>query len=179
MVNRSGAVKAVKIRRTGRFTTLGGRSWMTKGESIRAKKWALNKKKAVRVYRTRSKYPFLVLDTDTKMVRAPLAKKLNRLGQKRRKFIFINEGWRTHARQWELWNLYKSGRGNLAAYPGTSNHEGGNAADCSFFTSGTKSGNRINVGADAKCRKIMKSLGICLPVSGENWHCELGNTWRA
>lgn len=29
----------------------------------------------------------------------------------------VNEGHRTMARQWYFWRLYKSGRGNLAAYP--------------------------------------------------------------
>lgn len=29
----------------------------------------------------------------------------------------VNEGHRTFARQWELYRLYRSGRGNLAAYP--------------------------------------------------------------
>ncbi len=29
----------------------------------------------------------------------------------------VNEGKRTMARQWYFWNLYKAGRGNLAAYP--------------------------------------------------------------
>lgn len=29
----------------------------------------------------------------------------------------VNEGHRTMARQWYFWNLYRSGRGNLAAYP--------------------------------------------------------------
>lgn len=31
--------------------------------------------------------------------------------------------------QWYFWNLYQSGRGNLAAYPGTSNHGLGRAVD--------------------------------------------------
>ena len=41
----------------------------------------------------------------------------------------INEGGRTRARQQQLYNLYKSGRGNLAARPGTSLHESGRAID--------------------------------------------------
>jgi hypothetical protein len=37
--------------------------------------------------------------------------------------------YRTYAQQQELWNLYQSGRGNLAASPGTSNHGWGLAID--------------------------------------------------
>lgn len=45
------------------------------------------------------------------------------------KDIAINEGGRTYARQQQLYNLYLSGRGNLAARPGTSMHESGRALD--------------------------------------------------
>jgi hypothetical protein len=37
--------------------------------------------------------------------------------------------YRTYAQQVHLWQLYKSGRGNLAAYPGQSNHGWGLAVD--------------------------------------------------
>jgi D-alanyl-D-alanine carboxypeptidase len=37
--------------------------------------------------------------------------------------------YRTYAEQQYFWNLYRSGRGNLAAYPGTSNHGWGTAVD--------------------------------------------------
>jgi len=37
--------------------------------------------------------------------------------------------YRTYEQQVELWNLYQSGRGNLAAHPGTSNHGWGLAVD--------------------------------------------------
>lgn len=43
--------------------------------------------------------------------------------------IKINEGGRTRARQQELYSLYRAGRGNLAARPGTSLHESGRALD--------------------------------------------------
>ncbi|MNS45874.1 N-acetylmuramoyl-L-alanine amidase XlyA precursor [compost metagenome] len=41
----------------------------------------------------------------------------------------ITSGYRSYAEQVELYNLYKSGRGNIAAKPGTSNHETGDAID--------------------------------------------------
>jgi putative peptidoglycan binding protein/D-alanyl-D-alanine carboxypeptidase-like protein len=37
--------------------------------------------------------------------------------------------YRPISAQWYFWNLYRSGRGNLAAYPGTSNHGWGLAVD--------------------------------------------------
>jgi hypothetical protein len=45
-----------------------------------------------------------------------------------------SEAYRTLARQWYFWNLYQSGRGNLAAYPGTSNHGWGLAVDLATYT---------------------------------------------
>ena len=36
--------------------------------------------------------------------------------------ISASEAYRDIDRQWYFWSLYQSGRGNLAAYPGTSNH---------------------------------------------------------
>jgi hypothetical protein len=44
--------------------------------------------------------------------------------------IRVISAYRTLDKQWYFWNLYRSGRGNLAAYPGTSNHGWGLAIDC-------------------------------------------------
>jgi len=41
----------------------------------------------------------------------------------------INSGGRSYAEQAKLYADYRAGRGNLAAPPGTSNHESGNAVD--------------------------------------------------
>lgn len=40
-----------------------------------------------------------------------------------------DSAYRSLDRQWYYWNLYQSGQGNLAAYPGTSNHGWGRAID--------------------------------------------------
>lgn len=45
----------------------------------------------------------------------------------------IREGRRTYARQAQLYALYKAGKGNLAARPGTSIHETGRAADFNIY----------------------------------------------
>ena len=47
--------------------------------------------------------------------------------------IGVNEAGRSRARQTELYNLYKAGRGNLAAAPGHSVHEKGTAFDLNGF----------------------------------------------
>jgi len=51
--------------------------------------------------------------------------------------ISASEGYRTIDRQWYFWNLYQSGSGNLAAYPGSSNHGWGLAVDLSSTTART------------------------------------------
>ena len=49
------------------------------------------------------------------------------------KSLGITEGWRSYDRQVELYKLYKSGRGNVAAKPGTSNHGRGTAVDINGY----------------------------------------------
>lgn len=44
-----------------------------------------------------------------------------------------DSAYRSIARQWYYWNLYQSGRGNLAAYPGTSNHGYGINVDVPMY----------------------------------------------
>jgi hypothetical protein len=43
--------------------------------------------------------------------------------------LAITEGYRSYARQVDYWNRYQAGTGNLAAYPGTSNHGWGISCD--------------------------------------------------
>lgn len=69
-------------------------------------------------------------------LRADAARAFNALDQESRKRYGVAlhplghmSSYRTYAQQLYLWNLYKSGRGNLAAYPGTSNHGWGLAVD--------------------------------------------------
>ena len=45
------------------------------------------------------------------------------------KLLGPNSGYRSYAMQSYYWSLYTSGRGNLAARPGTSNHGWGRAVD--------------------------------------------------
>lgn len=79
--------------------------------------------------------------------------------------VHIVSGKRSRAQQQHLYNLYKAGKGNLAAKPGTSRHETGKAADA--YVNGRP------IGTSAKQRAILKDNGLCLPVNGELWHVEL------
>lgn len=163
----------VQIRkRFGKFTLKGkGRKRFTERESIRAKKWArrTGKFKGGTIKRVRTKYPFLILDSDTRHARARVARRLNKVAGLRRRYFFVNEGWRTHQRQWELWRQYGPGR---AAYPGTSRHESGNAVDVQVIMEG-RSGWRRNIGEESKARQLATKYGFRWTVAGEPWHIEL------
>lgn len=136
------------------------------------------------------KYPWLVLDSDTTMCNPKLARKANKLGKLLGRKLFVNEGTRTPYRCWELRMLYLRGKGNLAArccskYDRTqhtwkqcgkdpwSNHADGNALDLQ------DNATKANIGNVNNARNIMHKLNLCLPVGGENWHVEIGNSWRA
>jgi hypothetical protein len=96
--------------------------------------------------------------------------------------IYVASGKRTRREQEILYALYRSGKGPLAARPGTSNHEPrppdmqGEAADCHLVY---RNGVRVNIGSDDRARQLMRKRGLCLPVPGETWHVEIGNRWRA
>lgn len=87
-----------------------------------------------------------------------LTKQLVKLAKASGEPIQVNSGFRTRAEQTELWNAYQAGEGNLAAEPGTSNHEGGLAVDLQLSD---------------KQRSLLSKFGLGLPVSGEDWHVEL------
>lgn len=72
-------------------------------------------------------------------------------------------GFRTMAEQTYLYNLYKSGRGNLAARPGYSNHQGGIAVDVSTGGSYSSSAYRW-LAANGR------RYGFVNDVRGEPWH---------
>jgi murein DD-endopeptidase MepM/ murein hydrolase activator NlpD len=88
----------------------------------------------------------------------PLAKALLKLAKASGEPIKVNSGFRSYAEQAALYEAYQNGDGNLAAAPGTSNHEGGVAAD---------------VELTAKQRELAPQFGLGFPVPGEDWHIEL------
>ena len=68
-----------------------------------------------------------------------------------------NGGARSAADQVRAWNLYQAGKGPLAARPGTSAHEKGQAID-------------VNPHPNASEVALMRQFGLGLTVKGEPWH---------
>jgi TP901 family phage tail tape measure protein len=71
----------------------------------------------------------------------------------------IVSGFRSRAQQERLYALYLSGRGNLAARPGSSKHERGLAIDHAPV-------------ANASMKAIARQFRLHYPVRGEPWHVE-------
>lgn len=90
--------------------------------------------------------------------------------------LLITSGLRTIQEQEALYQKYLSGKGALAAKPGHSNHNHGQAADVV-----SASNNRQNIGSITGARSAMRRHGLCLPVPGEPWHVEIdkGQGWRS
>lgn len=86
-----------------------------------------------------------------------LARQLEKLAKASGEPIVVNSGFRTLAEQEASYADYLAG-GNLAAVPGTSNHEFGLAADLEL--SSTQ-------------RSLLSKFGLGLPVAGEDWHVEI------
>lgn len=86
--------------------------------------------------------------------------------------ICVTSGKRTYGEQVVLYNNYLRFGHPQAARPGTSSHEGGRAADCQA------NGPATHIGDFPRAREAMRRHGLCLPVQGEPWHVERGNTWR-
>lgn len=89
--------------------------------------------------------------------------------------LTITEGYRSYDRQVEYWNAYQAGRGNLAAYPGTSNHGWGISCD---FGSGVQS-----YGTAAKNWMDANAPGFGWSPTGngfsqrEPWHFDYVSAW--
>jgi hypothetical protein len=169
------------------------RRFKNKDNAKKAEKYAEKQGQVPR--RSRDKYPFLVLNGGV-YGKADLSKKMNQLGESQLKYMRMGSYKRTQQQQHDLYLLYIRGQGNLAAYcntryrgehswsqcskypPCASNHCSGGACDLSYYHSG-RSGGYTNVGSNDKFRSEMKRLYLCLPVGGEKWHVEIGNTWRS
>lgn len=77
--------------------------------------------------------------------------------------LYINSGFRTMDQQRYLYNLYQRGLGNLAAYPGFSNHQSGIALD-------------IDIRANWWLIRNAASYGFRRTVPSEDWHWEWNGT---
>jgi hypothetical protein len=76
--------------------------------------------------------------------------------------LVVVSGFRTMAQQRYLWNLYRSGRGNLAARPGYSNHQSGIALDL----------NTASPGVYRRLSHNARRFGLVRTVPSEAWHWE-------
>ena len=74
--------------------------------------------------------------------------------------IHVQSGFRSRSEQQVLYNRYLNGTGNLAAPPGSSNHESGMAADIT-------PGREVFGGVAGK-------YGLSFPIPSESWHVEAG-----
>ena len=108
---------------------------------------------------------------DTKGLKRSLRRKLGRVARSRGKGyrIYVRSGYRTYEEQAALYRNYLRNGWPLAAKPGTSRHETGRAADVQLVT---PKGHYLNIGGDAKTRKLLKEEGLHRPVEGEFWHVE-------
>jgi len=73
--------------------------------------------------------------------------------------------FRSYTEQLALYQAYKNGTGNLAAVPGTSRHEKGNALDLG-------GPNNEDIGTSAMRRGALERRGFVFAVRGEPWHVE-------
>ncbi len=101
-------------------------------------------------------------------VHPELIRRLDALAVATGREIEVISGWRKRHEQEALYQSFLSGVGNLAAVPGTSNHETGRAAD--VYLDGV---------ALASVDGVMEhatALGLHFPVPGEAWHVEMVGT---
>lgn len=102
---------------------------------------------------------------DTAGLNPELLQRLDQVGRELGTKINVESGFRSYAEQQELYQKYLNGTGNLAAKPGSSNHESGNAADVYV--------NGVAIASDPRARAAAERAGLHWPVGGEPWHTEM------
>ncbi|MFO0657394.1 MAG: D-alanyl-D-alanine carboxypeptidase family protein [Polyangia bacterium] len=76
--------------------------------------------------------------------------------------LFLNSGFRTNQQQQDVFDLYRRGRGPLAARPGFSNHQSGHALDIDMRLP------RVRLWMSRHAHEF----GFQRTVPSENWHWE-------
>lgn len=104
------------------------------------------------------------LTGDTDGLKPELRAGLEQVAAALGKDIDIVSGYRTRDEQAALYQKYLNGTGNLAAPPGHSNHESGNAADA--YIGG------VPLASVPGAAEAAKAAGLHFPVGGEAWHVE-------
>lgn len=82
----------------------------------------------------------------------------------KQKFV-VRSSYRTFEEQQYLYSQYLHHGGNLAAKPGTSRHEKGNALDLGNYRN-------VDVGFDERAKKALIKHGFVFAVASESWHVE-------
>ena len=77
---------------------------------------------------TKSRYPWIVKAPHAHWPHADVSTDFNTVARNMKHLLAMTSGLRTYAEQGVFWDRYQHG-GNIAARPGTSNHESGEAAD--------------------------------------------------
>lgn len=93
-----------------------------------------------------------------------LLRRLDAVGRELGAKLDVISGHRSYEEQAKLYAAYQAGTGNLAARPGTSNHEHGGAADVYV--------NGVALADVPGAREIAARHGLHFPVGGESWHVE-------
>lgn len=119
--------------------------------------------------RSLRQYPFVVIEdgVNWQKVNPQLLAGLNRLGRARGQLVSVTSGYRTYAQQAALYERYKASGFNIkyiAAKPGQSNHETGNAADALI--------NGVPIASAVKASELA-TYGLRAPVKGDPVHTEL------
>lgn len=97
----------------------------------------------------------------------PLAGRLEQLLDRFTGRVLIISGRRSYSEQVVLWERYLAG-GPLAARPGTSLHERGQAADLRIVDAAVSWGEVHDAAAD---------VGLRFPIASEDWHIEADPAW--
>jgi len=116
-------------------------------------------------YRSGTAFTICITYIDGKAVEVNTARayvKMRAAAKRRGVYLHIVSCFRTMAQQRYLYSLYKSGRGNLAAPPGYSNHQSGHALDLNTSAGGVYSF-LANHGAAYRFHRTVPS---------EAWHWE-------
>ena len=149
---------------------------MNAAEIKEAREWAKKKKaKTFRILQP-GQYSHLRLDPSTKWpLDKKLLRRLNAVGRKISRIIYIKSGHRTLAEQQAFWNHYQKYGWPKAAYPNSrAPHIRGVAADCGVLD---RKGNYSSLGLNAKAKKEAERRGLRAWVGGEPWHWARAETY--
>lgn len=135
----------------------------TEAQWTNVKRWA--KQRGLRVFRTPVD-PYPMVKGKRAGVNHAILARLNAAARDRGTAAIIRSGKRSRAEQMRLWLLFKAGKGAPANYPGTSDHELGEAVD------GYWEGGGNFAASDADMKLLAKHRLAAPHRAREPWHLE-------